>query len=95
MLSATLEITACIIAAIFGMIGVFYGLTLSNYYLSSTYLVSISGLLVVIVVIYLSQLAEVMQNKGGRLTLNTCKVLNKLMYVTIIAQVVTTALMVN
>jgi len=94
MFSGILEITACIIAAIFGMAGVFYGLSITNYYLSSTLFVSISGSLVAIVVIYLSQLAEVMQAKNG-LRIKFCQVLNKLMYVMIVAQVVTAALMVN
>ncbi len=94
MIPAILEMLACLIAAIFGMAGVLYGLSMSNYHLSSTWFVCISGSLVVIVVIYLSQLAEVMQTKN-ELRIIFCQVLNKLMYVMIVAQVITAALMVN
>jgi len=89
MISGLLEITACVIAATFGIIGTFYGV-----YLSSPYLVGVGGLLIVIVVIYLSQLAEVMQ-KPDKINIRICKVLNKLIYVTIIAQVITAVLMVK
>lgn len=89
MISGILEITSCAIAAIFGVIGFFYGLELL-----SPYLVAISGLLVVIVVIYLSQLAEIMQS-ATEINIWICKVMNKLIYVTIIAQVITAVLMVK
>jgi hypothetical protein len=89
MISGILEITACIIATTFGMIGAFYGVTVM-----SPYLVGASGLLVVIVVMYLSQLAEVMQ-KPDKINIIICKVLNKLIYVTIVAQVITAVLMVK
>lgn len=89
MISGILETTACIIAAMFGMIGVFYGVSVA-----SPYLIGVGGLLVVIVVIYLSQLAEVMQ-KPDKINIIICKVLNKLIYVTIIAQVITAILMVK
>lgn len=89
MISGLLEITACVIAATFGMIGAFYGMSVA-----SPYLVGASGLLIVIVVIYLSQLAEVMQ-KPDKINIIICKVLNKLIYVTIIAQVFTAVLMVK
>lgn len=83
MISGILEITACIIAAAFGMVGFFYG--------ASPYTVAVSGALVVVVVVYLSQLAEVMQ-KPHEINIRICKVLNKLIYVTIIAQVISAVL---
>jgi len=82
MISVILEITACVIAAIFGAIGFFCG--------EPPYLIAVSGLLVVLVVVYLSQLAEFMQ-EPGKVNLWVCKVLNKLIYVTIIIQVITAA----
>ena len=87
MLSVTLEVTACVIAASFGMLGVFYGE-------SSVWLVAVSGSLVAVAVIYLSQLAEAMQKGSSELTVGICKVLNKLLYATIVAQVIVAALMV-
>lgn len=89
MISVILEITACIIAGIFGIIGFFYGINVSSFYL-----IGVSGLLVEFVVIYLSQLAEVMQ-EPNEIHINICKVLNKLIYVTIIAQVIIAVLMVK
>ena len=94
MLSGILEITSCIVAAIFGIVGVFYGMSIDNYNVSPVYLVAASGLLVVIVVAYLSQLAEVMQ-KPEKINVIICKVLNKLIYVIIIIQVITAVLTVN
>ena len=83
MISAILEITACIIAAVFGMLGFVCS--------SSQYMIGVSGLLVAIVVIYLSQLAEIMSSKGSVIF---CKVLNKLLYVTIIVQIIVAIVMV-
>ena len=83
MISGILEITACIIAAAFGMVGFFYG--------GAPYVIAVSGALVVLVVIYLSQLAEVMQDPR-KINVRICKVLNKLIYVTIIAQVISAVL---
>jgi hypothetical protein len=94
LLSGILEITSCIIAAIFGIVGVFYGMSIDNYNISPSYFVAVSGLLVVIVVVYLSQLAEVMQ-KPEKINVIICKVLNKLIYVIIIIQVITAVLTVN
>ena len=84
MISGLLEITACVIAAMFGMVGVFQG--------ASPYLVAVGGTLVVLVVIYLSQLAELMQ-KPCKANIRVCKILNKLIYVTIIIQVITAVLL--
>lgn len=89
MISVILEITACVIAATFGIVGVYYGLNLSSHYL-----VGVSGSLVVMVVIYLSRLAEMMQNQS-EINIWTCKVLNKLIYVTIVSQVITAVLTVK
>ena len=89
MISGILEISACVIAAIFGIIGFCYGVQGTSFYL-----VGVSGPLVVLVVIYLSQLAEVMQ-KPHKINIIICKVLNKLIYVTIIAQVITAVIMVK
>ena len=69
------------------MIGFFYGMQGE-----SPYLVGVSGSLVVIIIIYLSLLAEIMQNPY-KINIRICKVLNKLIYVTIIAQVITAALL--
>jgi len=91
MKSVILEITACIIAAIFGFVGFFYGLSVSETSIPAICFTAISGLLVATVVIYLSQLAELMSGEGS---LKLCKVLNKLIYVTIISQILTALLMV-
>ena len=91
MFSRILEITACVIAVVFGFIGFFYG--------TSPWSVAISGFLVAIVVIYLSQLAELMQFRemgaSCKKKVIICEVFNKLMYVAIIAQVIAAALMVK
>lgn len=83
MISGILEVTACVIAAVFGMAGFFYGAT--------PHTVAVGGALVVVVVIYLSQLAEVMQ-KPHKINIMVCKVLNKLIYVTIVLQVISAVL---
>jgi len=84
MISGILEITACTVAATFGMVGFFTG--------TSPHIVAVSGALVVLVVVYLSQLAELMQNPH-KTNIRVCKVLNKLIYATIVAQVITAALL--
>jgi len=89
MISIILEIAACIIAALFGLGGVIIGLSYD-----STIMILISGSLISFVVIYLSMLAEVMQGKQSGYKITICKVLNKLIYVTIVAQVISAALMV-
>jgi len=89
MISAILEIVACVIAAVFGCGGVILGL-----HYSSNPLVACSGALVAVVVIYLSMLAEVLQGKALEKQILVCKVLNKLIYVTIIGQVITASTMV-
>ena len=89
MLPGILEIISCIIAAVFGIVGFFYGLSING-----IYLVSISGALIFFVVVYLSQLAEVMQ-KPDKVNIIVCKVLNKSIYVMIIIQVITAAIMVK
>ena len=89
MISAILEIVACIIAALFGITGVFIGLSCE-----STTLIAISGTLCALVVIYLSMLAELMQGKSSKHQTTICKVLNKLIYVTIVAQVISSTVMV-
>ena len=89
MLPGILEIISCIIAAVFGIIGFFYGI-----FTNEIYIVSVSGALILTVVVYLSQLAEVMQ-KPDKFNIIVCKVLNKSIYVMIIVQVITAALMVK
>ena len=89
MISVILEIAACVIAALFGIAGVLIGLSYE-----STITILVSGTLCSIVVIYLSMLAEVMQGNRAGHRVTICKVLNKLIYVTIVAQVISAATMV-
>ena len=83
MISAILEIVACVIAALFGFIGVFIGFQHQN-----VYMVAVSGLLCALVVIYLSMLAEIIQGKQSKRMVLICEVLNKTIYVTILIQVI-------
>lgn len=89
MISAILEIVACVIAALFGLVGVFIGLSYE-----STVMIAISSTLCALVVIYLSMLAELLQGNQSKYHTTICKVLNKSIYVTIVAQVISSSAMV-
>ena len=85
MISAILEITSCVIAAIFGIIGVMFG---------DVYTTAIGGTLILLIVIYLSKLGEIMQGKSSKVAIKVCEVLNKAIYVTIVALIIASAMMV-
>jgi len=94
MIPVLLEILSCFIAAIFASIGLYFGL--SHYVnIYSYFLVAVSGLLMSLIVIYLSQLGELMQGKKQPGRLIFCQILNKFIYGTIISLVIIATLTVK
>lgn len=91
MIPIIIEVTACLIAVLCGVIGLFF-----SYDQEMIYLSTLSAALLFNVFVYLSCLSEMLQIKRpSKVRVLTCQVLNKSIYVIFMAQLIAAIFMVK